>query len=338
MTRFLDKYSVFGGLLALILVLAGCAGSDSYMKQIQEDRQVISGISTSKTGVSISGTRPFVYLVQREYQDSLPELLVIKLKNTELGKFRQPVTVSDGPVEMVVPYERATGGAWDSEIHLQLRYHSEYKISEEGNNLLIAFGGESGSSPSPVGLKTSPPSATPPVPAAKQDGASRLHPNGYEIGPEDVLEVLVWKNADLSRTVTVRPDGNISLPLIGDVPAAGMTPEALRDEIVRRVSEYQLVPGVSVIVQEVNSYNIYILGEVGKPGKYQLKSNATLLQAISLAGGFTPFASTNDIKVLRKVDGQTQESIFKIRYKDIVSNDDPRKNIVLKPGDTIIVP
>ena len=136
----------------------------------------------------------------------------------------------------------------------------------------------------------------------------------------------------------VRPDGNISLPLIGDVRAAGLTPEALKSEVVARVSEYQIVPGVSVIVKEVNSYNFYIMGEVASPGKYQLKSNATLLQAISLAGGFTPYASRNDIKVLRKINGSSQEKILKIRYKDIVSNEDPSKNVVLQPGDTIIIP
>ena len=138
--------------------------------------------------------------------------------------------------------------------------------------------------------------------------------------------------------VSVRPDGRISLPLIGDVQAAGRTASALREVIRKRLGEFQKVPEVSVIIQQVNSYNIFILGEVARPGKYQLKSNVTLLQAISLAGGFTPFASRNKIKVLRKEYGEAQAKTFQIRYKDIISGKDASKNILLKRGDTIVIP
>ena len=159
----------------------------------------------------------------------------------------------------------------------------------------------------------------------------------YAIGPEDVLEVLVWKNADLSKVVTVRPDGMISLPLVGEIRVAGRTAATLREIIRERLGDFQKVPEVSVIVQEVNSYNIYLLGEVAQPGKYQLKSHVTLLQAISLAGGFTPFSSRNKIKVLRKGYGEVQAQTFKIRYKDILKGD-ADKNILLMSGDTIIIP
>ena len=159
----------------------------------------------------------------------------------------------------------------------------------------------------------------------------------YAIGPEDVLEILVWKNTDLSKVVTVRPDGMISLPLIGEIRVAGRTAATLREVIRERLGEYQKTPEVSVIVQEVNSYNIYILGEVASPGKYQLKSHVTLLQAISLAGGFTPFSSRNKIKVLRKAYEEARAQTFKIRYKDIL-NGDTSKDILLMSGDTIIIP
>jgi len=151
------------------------------------------------------------------------------------------------------------------------------------------------------------------------------------------LEILVWKNTDLSKVVTVRPDGMISLPLIGEIRVAGRTAATLREVIRERLGEYQKIPEVSVIVQEVNSYNIYILGEVAHPGKYQLKSYVTLLQAISLAGGFTPFSSPNKIKVLRKGYDEAQAQTFKIRYKDILKGN-ANKDILLMSGDTVIIP
>ena len=159
----------------------------------------------------------------------------------------------------------------------------------------------------------------------------------YAIGPEDVLEILVWKNTDLSKVVTVRPDGMISLPLIGDIRVAGRTAATLREVIREKLGEYQKTPEVSVIVQEVNSYSIYVLGEVVRPGKFQLKSYVTLLQAISLAGGFTEFSSRNKIKVLRKGYEEARAQMFKIRYKDILKGD-TSKDILLMSGDTIIVP
>ena len=160
----------------------------------------------------------------------------------------------------------------------------------------------------------------------------------YIIGPEDVLEISVWRNADLSKEVQVRPDGRISLPLIGDVTAVGRTPTELTEQISARLGEYKENPNVSVMVLQVKSYAIFILGEVAKPGKYPLTSKTTLLQAITIAGGFTPVAARNKLVVFRfKEEGQGEEKI-KASYDDIVLRDGAKQNIELKPGDTLVVP
>lgn len=161
----------------------------------------------------------------------------------------------------------------------------------------------------------------------------------YLIGPEDVLEVLVWKNDALSKVVTVRPDGKISLPLIGDVQAAGLSATQVKEEISEKLKPfYKEAPAVSVIVQQVNSYAVFIVGEVQRPGKYVVKSGTTFLQAVALAGGFTPFASSNKILLLRRGNEDHKELAINIRFKDIVSGKQLEGNILLKPSDTIIVP
>jgi len=168
------------------------------------------------------------------------------------------------------------------------------------------------------------------------------HPEeGFLLGPEDRLEIVVWRNEDLSRSVIIRPDGKISLPLIGDVPAAGLTADQLAEDITERYKEFKENPAVSVNVLEVNSYYIFVVGEVNNPGKLQLKSYTTILQAISLAGGFTTFAAENDMRVLRNVmdgDGQMKEIRIPIRYSDLISEDGAVYNITLRSGDTILVP
>jgi len=161
----------------------------------------------------------------------------------------------------------------------------------------------------------------------------------YEIGPEDVLEVLVWRNEALSKVVTVRPDGKISLPLIGDVHTAGQTADQVREAIAEKLSPYyKEPPQVSLIVKEVNSYVIYIMGEVQRPAQYIVKRGTTFLQAVALAGGFTPFASTNDVIVLRKTHENNGQLALNVRYKDIISGKYEKNNILLKSGDTIIIP
>jgi polysaccharide export outer membrane protein len=160
----------------------------------------------------------------------------------------------------------------------------------------------------------------------------------YEIGPEDVLEVLVWKNDALSKVVTVRPDGKISLPLIGDVRASGLTADQVKEIITGKLTDYyKEPPSVSLIVQQANSYVIYIMGEVQRPAQYQVKRGTTFLQAIALAGGFTPFASTNDIFIFRNSNENNKQIAIPIQYKDIISGRNLGNNILLKPRDTIVI-
>ncbi len=170
------------------------------------------------------------------------------------------------------------------------------------------------------------------------DKSSLIVTSDYIIGPEDVLEITVWKNNDLSKTVQVRPDGRISIPLIGDVSAVGRTSVQLTQEISDGLKSYMENPTVSIVVKEVNSYSIFVLGEVVKPGKLPLKTKTTLLQAITLAGGFSPVAARNKIVIFRF--GKDGEGLTKIKasYDDIILRDGTKQNIELKPGDQIVVP
>jgi len=164
----------------------------------------------------------------------------------------------------------------------------------------------------------------------------------FLLGPEDVLDIRVWRSEDLTqKEVVVRPDGKISMPLIGEVVASGRTAKELANHISERLKEFKENPSVSVSVKEVNSYYVYVLGEVTKPGKYQLKSHATVLQAIALAGGFTHFAAKNRMQVLRTVvtkDSQSKEFRIPARYDDLVSGNGEIRNFVLKTGDVVVVP
>lgn len=174
-----------------------------------------------------------------------------------------------------------------------------------------------------------------PARAQSTEDASTESIADYIIGPEDVLEISVWKNEDLSKIVTVRPDGKISLPLVGDVKAAGLSPEELKNKITFELKSYLETAVVSVIIQEVNSYKVFITGEVNSPGTYKLKSKTTFLQVISMAGGFTPYASKNDIVLVRLKDDTSVEKI-KVRFNDLVYKEEAP--IILMPGDSIFVP
>ncbi len=163
----------------------------------------------------------------------------------------------------------------------------------------------------------------------------------FLLGPEDVLEVVVWRHQDLSREVVVRPDGMISLPLIGDIRVGGLTADELSQRIAARLKEFKESPMVSVHVKEVNSYSVYVLGEVVTPGKFQLKTYTTVLHAIALAGGFTQFASRNDIQVIRKsVNGNGTQSDMHIavRYDDLLDGEGEVGNFLLNSGDILVVP
>jgi polysaccharide export outer membrane protein len=158
----------------------------------------------------------------------------------------------------------------------------------------------------------------------------------YVIGPEDVLYVHVWREEALSRTVPVRTDGKISLPLINDIQAAGLTPLQLREILTQKFKVFIDNPNVSVVVTEANSMKVYVSGQVKSPGVYRLRSETTVLQIIPMAGGFTDWANQKKILIIRNEDGR--EKRFTVNYKKIVKGDAPETNIRLKAGDTIIVP
>jgi polysaccharide export outer membrane protein len=158
----------------------------------------------------------------------------------------------------------------------------------------------------------------------------------YSIAPEDVLTIDVWKEPEISRTVPVRRDGKISLPLLNDLQAAGLTPTQLSLEIIDRLRATIVHPQVTVIVAQMSSPRIYILGQVNRGGAYPLVPDMTAMQALSIAGGFTPFANLKKIHVMRTENGENK--ILSINYKDVMRGRKTEQNIHLKPGDTIVVP
>ena len=158
----------------------------------------------------------------------------------------------------------------------------------------------------------------------------------YLIGADDVLSVVVWKEPEISRILPVRPDGKISLPLLSDLVAAGMTPTQLASAITSELRNILVNPQVTVIVTQTNSRRIYVLGEVTRAGTYPLVSDMTVLQALSTAGGFTAFANLNKIYVMRTENNRPE--ILRFRYKEVTSGIKPEQNIRLRPGDTVVVP
>jgi polysaccharide export outer membrane protein len=162
-------------------------------------------------------------------------------------------------------------------------------------------------------------------------------PAGYTIGADDMLAVNVWKEPEISRTVLVRPDGNISLPLIGDLRANGRTPDQLRAEISQRLLGYLSDPEVTVIVQEARSQKFNILGEVERPGSYPLGKAMTVLDAIAVAGGFRDFAKTTRIFVLR-VNSDGSRVRIPFNYKEAIKGQKLNQNTELQPHDTVVVP
>jgi len=158
----------------------------------------------------------------------------------------------------------------------------------------------------------------------------------YVIGPEDALDIAVWKDDTLKGTVLVRPDGGISFPLAGDFVVAGMTAVQARDELVKRLEKFIPEPVVTVAVVKVSSYHIYVLGRVNRPGELLVGRNIDVLQALTLAGGLTPFASEDGIRVIRKVDNLTISIPF--QYSKVRKGVDLTQNITLKSGDVLLVP
>lgn len=158
----------------------------------------------------------------------------------------------------------------------------------------------------------------------------------YIIGPGDVLDISVWKDETLTRQVVVLPDGKISFPLIGEVMASGKTVAQLKKEIEKKLSAYVPDPTLSFEVRQVNSMLIYVIGRVNNPGRFLLNVNVNVLQALSMAGGLTPFAKRDKIKIFRQEGDKTQ--IFKFQYDDVVEGKNLEQNIVLKRGDVVVVP
>jgi polysaccharide biosynthesis/export protein len=175
------------------------------------------------------------------------------------------------------------------------------------------------------------PGAAPAAAPVPRDG---MPLEDYRIGPEDVLAISVWKNDAMSKVVPVRPDGMISMPLVDDVKAAGLTPMQLRDIIAQKLNEYVPSPTVSVVVNDVRSFKVAVIGEVLRPARYDLKARTTLLEVLALAGGFNQFASRTRLVVLR-TEG-TKQTRLPVNYNRVIGGED--ENFALKPGDIVIVP
>ena len=203
--------------------------------------------------------------------------------------------------------------------------------------------------PSPASGADDPPktpaaaaSAAEAVPSAQAAG---VDPSQYRIGPEDTLAIAVWQNTDLTRTVPVRPDGHISLPLVNDVQASGLTPMELRDVLKEKLAEYAPGAEISVIVAEVNSFKVSVMGKVQRPDRYLLKGPTTVLDVLALAGGFQDFANQEKVVVLRpepffvqgRQAGQTFRRIY-VNYKKVIAAGGETENFTLEPGDIVVVP
>ncbi|MGH6635077.1 MAG: polysaccharide biosynthesis/export family protein [Gammaproteobacteria bacterium] len=179
-------------------------------------------------------------------------------------------------------------------------------------------------------------SLSPSAMAAEGSAPGRTPPSDYRIGPEDMLEISVWREEDLQRQVLVRPDGKISFPLAGDIQAAGRTTDQVQQDISQKLQRYIPEPVVTVTVATVGGNKIYVIGQVNNPGAYVIGRYVDVLQALTVAGGLTPFASENKIKVLRREGGQ--EIVLPFEYADVKKGKNLEQNVILQGGDTVVVP
>jgi polysaccharide biosynthesis/export protein len=189
--------------------------------------------------------------------------------------------------------------------------------------------------PAPVAQPQTSAPAVPGAPPAATEPAAAVPPD-YVIGADDVLSIVFWEQANHGGEVIVRPDGKITLPLINDVQAAGLTPEQLRQHIVTASARYLRDPNVTVVVKQTNSRRVYVTGRVNKPGTYVLTTPITVLQMLALAGGIGEFAKKDRIVVMRTEGDRTAS--HKFNYGDVIAGKKLEQNILLRPGDTIIVP
>jgi len=188
----------------------------------------------------------------------------------------------------------------------------------------------------PPGGTYDPSVSTSGVEGADPGQATTTPTRDYHIGPEDLLSISVWKEPDLQREVRVRPDGGISFPLAGDVNVAGKTPEEVTGVITQRVQKYIPAAVVTVSVVEVAGYNVFVIGQVNAPGKFVLGRYVDVMQALTLAGGMTPFANTDNISVRRRVG--SREIVYPFDYGAVQDGDNTQQNIVLQSGDVVVVP
>jgi polysaccharide biosynthesis/export protein len=188
-----------------------------------------------------------------------------------------------------------------------------------------------GGTPAPV----QPPVAGQPPATKTPDGGVPLPP-GYLIGTEDTLSINFWREKEMSADVVVRPDGKISLPLLNDVQAAGLTPDQLREQLVKAAAKFVADANATVVVKEIRSRNVYITGQVTKGGAFPLIGDMTVLQLIALAGGLLEYADSKNIVLTRNENGTPK--YYKFNYKDVMKGKNVQQNLVLKPGDTVIVP
>lgn len=158
----------------------------------------------------------------------------------------------------------------------------------------------------------------------------------YVIQPNDLLEIFVWKEPDLTRKVLVRPDGRISFPLVQDLQAAGISPGELKTEIEKRLKEYLKSPNVTIIVEAIQSYRVYVVGKVQKPGVLSVEKPISVLQAVALAGGFQDYAKDTEMAVIRNYG--KENIVFEFNYKDVIHGKKPEQNILLRSGDVVVVP
>ena len=173
------------------------------------------------------------------------------------------------------------------------------------------------------------------TPPASAQATEEEGPPDYVLGVEDRLSILVWKENDLNRTVAIRPDGKITVPLVGEIQAAGKTPKQLTDDLAKALAKFIKEPVVAVIVEEINNFKVSVLGEIAKQGVLVLKRRTRLLEAIALSGGVTPFADKSNVVIVRDEDGHEVRS--RIDYRKILNGEHPEYNIWLKPGDVLIV-
>ena len=193
----------------------------------------------------------------------------------------------------------------------------------------VAAGGQTGSPP-----PAAPPTGSPQ--AAPQVQPSAELPSDYTIGAGDVLGVVFWREAEMSGDVTVRPDGKVTLPVIGEIMAAGLHPSALQQQVMAAAKKFINDPNVAIVVRTINSRKVFVTGRVTAPGAHPLLGPLTVMQAIALAGGLTEYADGKNITVLRTENGESRT--YKFNYKDVARGRNVEQNIQLRPGDTVVVP